>query len=153
MLHVRIPGADDLRVEALLLDVNGTLTDRGQLIPGVAERLDGLRGRLALHLLSADPFGTAAEVARTLGAAFTPIADGADKRRYVERLGAGSCVAIGNGANDCAMLEGAALAIAVIGPEGLNATLVGVADVLVRSINDALDLLADPAALTATLRP
>jgi P-type E1-E2 ATPase len=153
MLHVPIPGADDLHVDHLLLDVNGTLTDRGDLIPGVSERLGRLSERLALHLLSADTFGTAAAVARALGASFTPIAGGTDKRRYVERLGGGSCVAIGNGANDRAMLEAAALGIAVLGPEGLNATLVGAADVLVRSIHDALDLLADPNALTATLRP
>jgi soluble P-type ATPase len=153
MLHVSVPRGDDLRLEQLLLDVNGTLTDRGELIEGVPERLSGLHGRLVLHLLSADTFGTAGVVARALGAEFRPIRSGEDKRRYLESLGAQTCVAIGNGANDRAMLEAAALGVAVVGPEGAHATALQAADVVVSSINDALDLLAHPQALTATLRP
>ncbi len=67
-------------------------------------------------------------------------------------LGPERCVAIGNGANDAAMLEAAALGIAVVGPEGAAASAVGNADVVCTSITDALDLLLDERALIATLR-
>ena len=59
---------------------------------------------------------------------------------------------IGNGANDVLVLEGAALGIAVIGPEGASSAALRAADVVCASIVDALDLLLEPRALTATLR-
>jgi soluble P-type ATPase len=61
-------------------------------------------------------------------------------------------VAIGNGRNDVAMLEAAALGIAVLGPEGTAGGAVAAADVVARSVQEALALLTEPRALTATLR-
>jgi soluble P-type ATPase len=51
------------------------------------------------------------------------------------------------------MLREAALGIAVIGPEGAAATAIAAADVVCRSIGEALELLLDDQALAATLRP
>jgi P-type E1-E2 ATPase len=152
MLHVAIPGRDALQLEHLVLDVNGTLTERGELIDGVGPRLAQLRGALALHVLSADTYGTAEDVAGSASAAFRRVADGTEKRAYVERLGADRTAAIGNGANDALMLRAAALGIAVIGPEGAAAATIGAADVVTASILAALDLLIEPTALVATLR-
>jgi P-type E1-E2 ATPase len=151
-LWVDIPGRERLELEHLVLDVNGTLTNRGGVIEGVPERLTDMGEKLRIHLLSADTFGTLDAVAAAVGAEPTTIASGEDKRRVVEELGADRCVAIGNGANDAAMLERAALGIAVIGPEGAAGAAVRVSDVLCGSILDALDLLLDETALRATLR-
>jgi soluble P-type ATPase/drug/metabolite transporter superfamily protein YnfA len=107
-----------LEIAHLLFDVNGTLTDRGLLIDGVGERLARLREDVAIQLLSADTFGTLAETRAILGAEARLIHDGEDKRRLVAELSPSRCAAIGNGLNDPAMLEAAALAIAVVGPEG-----------------------------------
>jgi soluble P-type ATPase len=104
-----------LEIAHLLLDVNGTLTDRGLLIDGVGERLARLREDVAIQLLSADTFG---ETAAILGLEARLIHDGEDKRRLVAELGPSRCAAIGNGLNDPAMLEAVALAVAVVGPEG-----------------------------------
>ena len=82
MLHIPIPGGEDLNLEHLVMDVNGTLSDRGELIDGVADRLGELRSDLALHLLSADTFGTAEALAAELGAAFCRVQTGEDKRGY-----------------------------------------------------------------------
>jgi len=135
-----------------VLDVNGTLADRGALIGGVAERLARLGGIVQLHLLSADTFGTLGEIATSVGARATIVASGDDKRRLLAELGEDRCAAIGNGANDALMLEAAALGIAVIGPEGAAGAALRAADVACRSILDALDLLLDERALRATLR-
>jgi P-type E1-E2 ATPase len=153
MLRVPVPGRDDLWLEHLVLDVNGTLADRGELVAGVAEALDALRDDLALHILSADTFGTAEQLARRLRARFQRVETGSDKRIYVERLGATRCVGLGNGLNDAAMLEAAGLGVAVLGPEGAHAATIAAADVVVSSVVGALALLRDPQALTATLRP
>lgn len=152
-VHIPIPGAEDLRLEHLVLDVNGTLSDRGEPIVGALEPLYPLAQRLVLHVLSADTFGTAEGLAREIHATYRRIKTGADKREYVNSIGARACVAIGNGRNDALMLETAAVGIAVIGPEGAHRDALGAADVVAASIEQALALLLEPRALAATLRP
>lgn len=151
-LAIHVAGHAELRLEHLLLDVNGTLTNRGALVDGVAERLAALAGTLEIHLLSADTFGTLAQVAGALGARARLVASGEEKADVVGELGSARCAAIGNGANDAAMLHAAALGIVVIGPEGAAGGAVSSADVVCASILDALDLLLDERALAATLR-
>jgi P-type E1-E2 ATPase len=147
-----VPGRARVELEHLLLDVNGTLTNRGVLLEGVAERFAALGDRLSLQLVSADTFGTLREIAAKLGAAGTVAADGQEKEALVQRLGPLACAVIGNGANDVAALRAAALGIAVLGPEGVSADALQAADIVCGSILDALDLLLDERALVATLR-
>ncbi len=59
MIELSIPGLGDCVWEDLVLDLNGTLTTDGVLLPGVAERLGRLSKALALRLLTADTRGTA----------------------------------------------------------------------------------------------
>jgi soluble P-type ATPase len=101
---VDIPGSEPLRLDCLLLDVNGTLTDRATLIEGVQERLARLSEALDVRLLSADTFGSLDAIAEQLGLKAARISRGEEKRAYLERLGPERCAAIGNGANDAAML-------------------------------------------------
>ena len=148
-----MPGGEDLSVEHLVLDVNGTLTDRGEPIVAAIIALERLVEQLELHLLTADTFGTAAAFASGLRCAFHKVRSAEDKQSHIESLGAHRCVAVGNGRNDRLMLRAAALGIAVIGPEGLHAEAFAAADILALSIDEALGLLSDPRTLTATLRP
>ncbi len=152
-LTVAIAGRPELQLEHLLLDVNGTLTNRGELTAGVQARVAELRDRLTVHLVSADTFGTLESIADQLRADSIRAGNGADKLRELDRLGRERCAVIGNGANDVLMLEAAVLGIAVIGPEGASFAALGAADVVCRSSADALDLLLEPKALSATLRP
>jgi len=150
---IAIPGRPPLELEHLLLDVNGTLTDRGELIDGVADKLGRLGETLEAHLLSADTFGSLADVASALGVRSTTVLDGEEKLALVRELGPERCAAIGNGANDARMLAEAALGIVVIGGEGAASAAIQAADVVCASIGAALDLLLDQQALAATLRP
>jgi P-type E1-E2 ATPase len=155
MITVDIPGFGMLELEHLVLDVNGTLVVDGRPHPDLARALTRLGSELHVVAITADTRGTAAELADELGIdvqIIQPGGEAAQKAQYVEELGAASVVACGNGANDVAMLEAAALGIAVIGREGGFPALLGVADVVVSRITDALGLLAEPDRLRATLR-
>jgi P-type E1-E2 ATPase len=147
-----MPGGEDLVLEHLLVDVNGTLTDRGEPIIQAISALERLREHLQLHLLTADTFGTAGALAASLHCEFHKIQSAQDKQRYLKALGAHRCVAIGNGRNDRLMLAAAALGIAVMGPEGLHTEALTAADIVTLSVDEALGLLDDPGTLTATLR-
>ena len=151
-ISVDIPGRGTLDLEHLVLDVNGTLTNRGEIVDGVPERLSQLGSRIDVQLLSADTFGALARVADELAARSRVVTTGEEKARFVWELGAEACAAIGNGANDAAMLEIAALGISVVGPEGAAGAAIRAADVVCASIVDAFDLLLDERALVATLR-
>ena len=59
MLMIAVPGERELRLEHLVLDANGTLTDRGALTDGVADAPRPDAGARP----PADTFGTAERVA------------------------------------------------------------------------------------------
>lgn len=156
MLRLEIPGLRTLHLHHLVLDVNGTLALDGELLPGVPERLHRLREQLTLHLITADTHGRQDQIDQALGLTGVRLAAGQpeaeQKAAFVGALGAEGVVAIGNGANDALMFRKAALAIAVLGPEGLAAVALREADVLAPDILTALDLLLHPRRLIATLR-
>jgi len=155
MLRIDIPGRETLALAHLVLDLNGTIALDGEVLPGVAGRLAILTENLTIHLVTADTHGQAAAIASRLGVQLARIKAGDEaeqKRALVQRLGAEQVVAIGNGANDGAMLRAAALGIAVLGEEGLAVEALQSADVVTARIEDALDLLLHPQRLVATLR-
>ncbi len=155
MLEVSIPGRGTWKLEHLLLDVNGTLSLDGRLLPGVAERLGRLKQDLRVRLLTADTFGRGRTLSEELGVSLqkvTPPSEDHAKEAVVHELGPENVVAIGNGANDVRMLRAARLGIAVLGPEATASEAFQAADVLAPDILVALDLLLNPKRLIATLR-
>ena len=156
MLQIEIPGLTTLQLEHLVLDVNGTLALDGKLLDGVWERVEALKPRLQIHLLSADTHGGLTLIGEQLAVSATRLqpghAEAEQKAAYVRQLGRVSVAAVGNGANDVGMLREAGLAIAVLGTEGLATEVLEHADVLASSPTAALDLLLHPRRLVATLR-
>ena len=155
MIEIEIPGRGTYRLEHLVLDVNGTITQRGQLVDGVNQRLKQLRPTIEVHLLTADTRGRQHVIDDQLGLTarrITPYDEASQKAAFVQMLGAEGVCAVGNGANDAGMLHEARLAIAVLGEEGLAIETLTGADLVAPDVNAALDLLIDPVRLVATLR-
>lgn len=150
-VHLETPRGS-VAVSRLVLDYTGTLSLDGQLIPGVAERLQELASHLEIFVLTADTFGTARSALAHLPVTVQVIGDGREKSDIVSRMGPETVVAVGNGRNDVPMMKVAALGIAVLGPEGAAAELLACAQVVVTDIRDALDLLRNPLRVKATLR-
>ena len=73
------------------------------------------------------------------------------KAREAQKL-SGGVITIGNGYNDIQMSDVADLSICVIGKEGCCGALLMHTDIVVTSIEDALDLLLKTGRLRATLR-
>ena len=155
MIELDIPGRGVLRLEHLVTDVNGTLAADGRLIEGVSKSLLGLRDRLQIHMLTADTHGRQEALDRQLGLQAFRIQAGGEslaKAAFVRGLGADRVVALGQGANDVAMLHDAALGICVLGPEGAAVEALMAADVVAPNVLDALAMLYQPLRLVATLR-
>lgn len=155
MLSIDIPGFGKVETRHLVSDFTGTLSVDGGILPGVKELLTDIGHILNLHVLTADTFQKAHGALEGIDCTLT-ILSGTDidrqKEQYVQNLGPEQVIAIGNGANDRLMLKGARIGIAVIEGEGCAVDAVSNADIVVKSIHDALNLLRTPKRLVATLR-
>ena len=153
-ISVEVAGWRNLELSHLVLDLNGTLALDGALLPGVAQTVEVLTNLLTCHLVTADTFGTAHQLFGPLVrvARINSGREAEQKQAIVEGLGAERVAALGNGANDAAMLAAAALGIAVLGPEGAAPQALMAADVVTTGPLEALGLLMNPDRLRATLR-
>ena len=155
MIEIDIPGFGLLQLEHLVSDFSGTLSVDGNLVEGVAERLNSLADKLQIHVLTADTHGkvkTAIDGINCSLDILEPKYQDFQKEKYILKLGARGVAAIGNGTNDKLMLKTSRLGIAVCLSEGTSFEAARSANVLVTSILDGLDLLLSPNRLIATLR-
>jgi len=155
MIELTIPGRGALRLQHLVTDVNGTLAVDGVLIGGLVKRINALRDRLEIHMLTADTHGRQGLIDEQLNLTATRVQPGDEaggKAKFVRELGAETVVAIGQGANDAEMLKAAALGICVMSQEGVAVETLAAADILLPDIFAALDLLDKPLRIVASLR-
>ena len=154
-MRIEIPGYKSMDLKHLILDYNRTIAKDGIISEGVKERLKKLSGIYEIYVLTADTHGTARKMCEGLPLkiqTFPGNAAAEEKRKIIERLGEKRCIAVGNGRNDLLMCEKAELSVGIIGAEGAYGRLIANVDICTRSIEDALDMLAIPKRVVATLR-
>ena len=155
MISISIPGWGNMEIENIVLDLNGTTATDGKIPLEVKEKINRLSNTVKIYILTADTQGTASEEIPNMGVELLKVS-GEDstevKLRVVESLDPTRTVAIGNGNNDHLILKEAALGVAVLGDEGISASAMKNADVIVKNISDALDLFLKTKRLIATLR-
>jgi soluble P-type ATPase len=151
-IKLNYPDGQSLFLTHLFLDYNGTLANRGKLLPGVKERLQALSHILKIYVLTADTFGTVGQELGDLPIEIYTLGTGSEKGAYVQNHKDCGSIAIGNGKNDVQMFETAQMSIAVLGSEGLSCELIQVASLVIPTIQDALDLLLEPKCLVAATR-
>ena len=155
MIELNIPGRGIIQLDHLVSDVNGTLALDGRLHEELARVLKPLRDQLEVHLLTADTHGQQHLIDQQLNLQAVRIQPGNEagqKAEYVRCLGAERVVAIGQGANDAAMLNAAVLGICVLSKEGVALETLLAADLLVPDIFYAFELLEKPLRIVASLR-
>jgi soluble P-type ATPase len=156
MIELTIPGFNDhLSLTDLILDFNGTLAIDGKMIDGVKERLVALSKVLTIHVVTGNSNGTAEEELKGIPckiALLSPENQAKGKYQYLSHLNPASVISIGNGRNDCLLLESSAIGVIVIQEEGASVDTLSHADIVCNSIITALDLIVNVRRLTATLR-
>lgn len=155
MLEYEIPNYKNLKINKLVLDFNGTLACDGEVIEGVKKRLNRLAKKCSIYIITADTFGTVQDMFNDIDLEIEIIKSDNGrqyKKDFIEKLGPDSVIAIGNGNNDQLMLKNAALGILIIGNEGAATASLLASDLLIKDINDALDLLVNSGRLIASLR-
>jgi soluble P-type ATPase len=155
MLELAIPGFGPVLLHHLVSDFTGTLSVDGELLPGVKEKLNETAGILDVHILTADTFGKARHELQGVRCdirILTGESHDIQKEEFVQKLGPGSVMALGNGNNDRRMLKAARVGIAVCLAEGCSTDAIISANLVVSSPIDALNLIFNPKRMKATLR-
>lgn len=155
MITINIPGWGNIDLENIVLDLNGTIARDGRIFPEIKEKIKSLSEKAKIYILTADTQGTANEEIRAMNVGLVKMPEDRSKKEkfeFLKTLDLERTIAIGNGNNDQLILKEAALGIAVLGDEGLSVSAMKNADIVVKSISDALDLFLRPKRLIATLR-
>ncbi len=153
-LRIDIPRWGSVDIENIVIDLNGTLATDGKIPLELREKIGALSDLAKIYILTADPqrpaneeiLGMKAELIKVLGEDSKQ-----GKLDFLRTLNPEMTVAIGNGSNDQLILKEAALGIAVLGEEGVSVSAIKSADILVKDIQNALDLFLKPRRLTTTL--
>jgi soluble P-type ATPase len=155
-IQLTIKGTGEIILKNLILDLNGTISEYGELIEDCIPLIVKLKDQLNIYLVTGDTFGTGEKIAERLGIHIHKLdsseSDSIQKANFVKLLGSDITVALGNGRNDRLMMEEARIGIAIIGKEGGFSQTIASSDITCYSPLDALHLLMNPTALIATLR-
>lgn len=155
MLQLNIPGKEEIVIENILLDFNGTIALDGVLLSGVSALINKLAKQLQLYVVTADTNqnvekALAGMPCHLINLSCSP--NYSDKLSLLNELGPEKTVSIGNGANDYEVLNAAIIGIAILQNEGLSFNALKGADMVCLSILDALNCVLKPNRLVATLR-
>lgn len=155
MINIDIPGRRNYSIENVVFDYNGTIAVDGKISETVKEKINILSKMANIYVLTADTYGSAAKECEELNLTLKtfPKGNAADfKARIVSELGSDKTICFGNGYNDIKMFDIALLSVAILEAEGMCSALLQKSDVLVKTIEDGINLLLKPNSLIATLR-
>lgn len=149
----KVPGLGEIEIKTLVFDLNGTISNRGKVIDGVVERMSKLKkSGFRLIMITSDQRGLGAKTAESLKMEYFQAETSADKEKIILSLDPMTIAAFGNSRIDIGMFHHARVSIACIEGEGIHAEIFRFADILVKSINDALDLFLDQDSFISTMK-
>lgn len=142
-----------MKIHTIVLDLNGTLSVRGNIVEGIPERLKKLRELgFEIILFTGDQRGNGQSLCDELGIGFKKEKSLEEKEQYFLEYDPETTAAIGNARIDIGKFRHAKLSIATLQSEGIHTGILEYVDIIVPNICDALDLFLDPDALVATMR-
>lgn len=148
-----IPGQEDLVINTIILDLNGTLSVAGKIVDGVHERLNALKERgFKVVFFTGNTRNDADTIAEELGIEWKLAKNAGDKRNLALGLSPETCASIGNGLIDIELMKTVKLSIVTLQAEGVHVQTLLNSDIVIPTILDALDLFIDDQRLIATLR-
>ena len=155
MIKIEVPGRCAYSIDNIVFDYNGTIAANGIIKDKVKDKIKILCKMANVYVLTADTYGSVENECRDLNIELRtfPKNNASDfKCEIVKELGSDKTVCFGNGYNDIKMMVSAVLSLAVIGEEGMCSKLITSSDIVVKSIDDGINLLINQKSLIATMR-
>ncbi len=148
-----IPGQGQIEIKTIILDLNGTLSVAGTIPDGVKERLEQLKSKgFKVLFFTGNTRNDADDLAAGLGIEWKLAKNAQEKRDLALELEPNTCASIGNGLIDLELMKAVKLRIVTLQAEGVHVQTLLNSDIVIPTINDALDLFIDEQRLIATLR-
>ena len=154
MITIERPGQENLKIEFILIDFEGTLASDRRVHPKAKDKINLLSKRAKIYILAKDEKERVEEVLKKVHAEILYLTEGESSQKKLDllrQLGATGTVAIGNGVDDGPMIGEAGWGVCVLGKEGASSEALKNADVVFTDILDALDFLLKPLRQKATL--
>lgn len=155
MLKLDIPGYKKINIKYIIFDYNGTIAVDGLVKDEIKDKIIKLKDIFDIYVLTADTYGNAKKELESLDVNFHIISkeNGTeDKMNFIKKLGKNNCIAFGNGSNDCLMVKEAEIGICIMEQEGCSVITLMNSDLVVKDIEDGIDMLLKPKRLIANLR-
>lgn len=154
MIKIEIPRRGDYEIENAVFDYNGTVAVNGEMSENTQENLKKLSEFVDIYILTADTYGTVKKKCEKLPVSVEvfPTHDAADYKEKIVSSLSGQSICFGNGYNDIKMFDVADLSICIIEGEGCAGKLLSHSDIIVKSIDDAFELVFNTNRIKATLR-
>lgn len=148
-----IPGQSQLSIETIILDLNGTLSVAGTIPNGVSAKINELKKLgFTVVFFTGNTRNDADQLANYLGIEWKLAKNAEDKRDLAVAMNPETCASIGNGLIDLELMKVVKLRIVTMQAEGVHIQTMLNSDIVIPTINDALDLFLDSQRLIATLR-
>jgi len=152
-MKFHIPNREEFEIKTILLDLNGTISVKGKIVKGVKKRLKKLEKLgYRIILLTGNHRENADKLAKKLGIDCAVCNNAEEKEKEILSLEPETCAAIGNARIDIGMFKHAKVSVLTIEGEGIHVETIPFCDIIVKSINDALDLFIDKDSLIATMK-
>tara|TARA_B100001063_G_scaffold201182_1_gene194498 strand:- start:2294 stop:2761 length:468 start_codon:yes stop_codon:yes gene_type:complete len=154
-VKVNIPGKEELELQNIVFDYNGTIAIDGKLIEGIKKSINELSNSFKFYVITADTYGSVEKELVDTNCEIIKISKSSQdisKLDFIKSLGSSTTLSVGNGRNDKLMLKESILGIAILQDEGLCTETLLNSDILVKSIFDVFSFLKDENRLIATLR-
>ena len=152
-MKYQVPEVGEIEINTIVMDLNGTLSVNGKIPEGVKEKLAKLKAlEINVVLFTGDQRGTAADLCKEYGIDFVRTKSGLEKEEAMKKYDSETTAAIGNARIDIGTFKHAKVSIATLQSEGIHSGIINSVDVIVPSINDALDFFIDTDTFSATMR-
>lgn len=152
-LSYNVPGVGYIEIDTLVVDSNGTMTIRGEIVPGVIEKIHQLQSLgVNMVMISSDQRGNARDLALSSGITYYEANNSREKEDILLSLGSKKVAAIGNARIDIGLFVQSIISVATLQSEGIHKDIIDHVDVIVPSVNDALDFFLDKDTFIATMK-
>ncbi len=152
-MKYNVPEVGEIEINTIVFDLNGTLQVNKKIPDGVKERLAELKEKwFHLVLFSGDIRGNAKQIAEKLGLEFRKCVSCKEKEEQFLTFDKETTAAVGNARIDIGKFKHAKLSIATLQAEGIHTGILQHVDIIVPSINNALDFFLDEGIFKGTMR-
>jgi soluble P-type ATPase len=150
---IEIPNSNSIEINTIILDLNGTLSINGIISAETKSLIKQLKKfNYKIVLISGDIRGNAQNIATELEIDLLLGKTSEEKAVQMQNFDKNTTASIGNARIDIGTFKNSKLSIATLQAEGIHTQILKYVDIIVPSIENALQLFLNTKSLSGTLR-